>query len=358
MRHRQSAMETLKTGRSACALGSDRVVMPTMAEVARRAGVSVSTVSHVINRTRFVSPAKARVVNDAIAAMGYQPNELARSLKVASTNSVGLAISAISNPYFTDIICAVEAECARLGLMVFLSDTQEDPDRELSVVRAFHQRRVDGVILAPSGAPQRAIDYLAEKKLPCVLIDRFADDRFDQIGVENQSSMRALIDHVASFGHKRIGYIAGQPGLATTRERIEAFHSSLAANGLALLPHYVSPENVDTASATASTHAILSLPSPPTALVTGNNMTTIGAVRAIRERGLSIPGDISLAGFDDFEWADCFEPRLTLVAQPCTEIGRQAAALLSARIASSGLKPQAVRLQATLHARESCGRPA
>lgn len=332
--------------------------MPTMAEVARRAGVSVSTVSHVINHTRFVSPEKARLINDAIAAMGYQPNELARSLKVASTNSVGLAISAISNPYFTDIICAVEAECARLGLMVFLSDTQEDPDRELSVVRAFHQRRVDGVILAPSGSPQRAIDYLAEKKLPCVLIDRFADQRFDQIGVENETAMRALIDHVASFGHKRIGYIAGQPGLATTRERIEAFRASLTANGLECLPHYVSPENVDTASATASTHAILSLPSSPTALVTGNNMTTIGAVRAIRERGLSIPGGLSLAGFDDFEWADCFEPRLTLVAQPCTEIGRQAATLLCARIASSGLEPQAVRLQATLQVRQSCARPA
>lgn len=332
--------------------------MPTMAEVARRAGVSVSTVSHVINHTRFVSPEKARLINDAIAAMGYQPNELARSLKVASTNSVGLAISAISNPYFTDIICAVEAECARLGLMVFLSDTQEDPDRELSVVRAFHQRRVDGVILAPSGSPQRAIDYLAEKRLPCVLIDRFADQRFDQIGVENETAMRALIDHVASFGHKRIGYIAGQPGLATTRERIEAFRASLTANGLECLPHYVSPENVDTASATASTHAILSLPSSPTALVTGNNMTTIGAVRAIRERGLSIPGDLSLAGFDDFEWADCFEPRLTLVAQPCTEIGRQAATLLRARIASSGLEPQAVRLQATLQVRQSCAGPA
>jgi len=329
-----------------------------MAEVARRAGVSVSTVSHVVNRTRFVSPEKAKLINDAIAAMGYQPNELARSLKVASTNSVGLAISAISNPYFTDIICAVEAECARLGLMVFLSDTQEDPDRELQVVRAFHQRRVDGVILAPSGSPQRAIDYLADKKLPCVLIDRFADDRFDQIGVENETAMRALIDHVASFGHRRIGYIAGQPGLATTRERIEAFRASLASNGLDCLPHYVSPESVDTASATASTHAILSLPAPPTALVTGNNMTTIGAVRAIREKGLSIPRDLSLVGFDDFEWADCFEPRLTLVEQPCTEIGRQAAALLSERIASSDAAPRAVRLQATLQARQSCGRPA
>ena len=332
--------------------------MPTMAEVARRAGVSVSTVSHVINRTRFVSPEKAQLINDAIAAMGYQPNELARSLKVASTNSVGLAISAISNPYFTDIICAVEAECARLGLMVFLSDTQEDPDRELQVVRAFHQRRVDGVILAPSGSPQRAIDYLAEKKLPCVLIDRFADDRFDQIGIENDTAMRALIDHVASFGHRRIGYIAGQPGLATTRERIEAFQASLAANGLECFEHYVSPENVDTASATASTHAILSLPEPPTALVTGNNMTTIGAVRAVREKGLSIPGDLSLVGFDDFEWADCFEPRLTLVEQPCTDIGRQAAALLSARIASSDAPPRAVRLQATLQTRESCAKPA
>ncbi|TIL53287.1 MAG: LacI family transcriptional regulator, partial [Mesorhizobium sp.] len=100
-------------------------------------------------------------------------------------------------------------------------------------------------ILAPSGSPERAIDYLTEKKLPCVLIDRFADDRFDQIGVENDTAMHALIDHVASFGHKRIGYIAGQPGLATTRERIEAFRASLAANGLECLPHYVSPENVD-----------------------------------------------------------------------------------------------------------------
>jgi LacI family transcriptional regulator len=166
--------------------------------------------------------------------------------------------------------------------------------------------------------------------------------------------MRSLIDHVASFGHRRIGYIAGQPGLATTRERIEAFRASLAANGLECPPRYVSAENVDTASATASTHALLSLPSPPTALVTGNNMTTIGAVRAIREKGLSIPRDLSLVGFDDFEWADCFEPRLTLVEQPCAEIGRQAATLLSERIASSQCPPRAVRLQATLRARASC----
>jgi LacI family transcriptional regulator len=329
-----------------------------MAEVARRAGVSVSTVSHVVNRTRFVSPEKAKIVESTISLMGYQLNGLARSLKVASTNSVGLAISAISNPYFSDIICAVEAECARLGLMVFLSDTQEDPERELEVVRAFHHRRVDGIILAPSGSASRTTSYLADNNIPCVLIDRFVDGRFDQVGVENQSAMHMLIEHVVSFGHQRIGLVAGQPGLATTRERVEAFRAALASNGLQAAEDYISAENVSTAFAAKSTNAMLSLALPPTALVTGNNMTTIGAVRAIREKGLVVPRDLSLVGFDDFEWADCFEPRLTLVAQPCNEIGRQAAALLSERISSVISTPRSVRLKATLCVRESCARPA
>ena len=108
--------------------------MTTLAEVARTAGVSVSTVSHVVNGTRYVSAGKAKLVNDAISAVGYFPNTLARSLKLASTSSVGLAISALSNHYFSDIICAVEAECARLGLMVFLSDTQDDPEKEFAVI--------------------------------------------------------------------------------------------------------------------------------------------------------------------------------------------------------------------------------
>ncbi len=332
--------------------------MATIVEVARRAGVSVSTVSHVVNRTRHVSPATARLVNEAIDQVGYLPNTLARSLKRASTSSVGLAISAISNPYFSDIICALEAECARLGLMVFLSDTQDDEDSELAVVQALHQRRVDGVILAPSAAPRRTLDYLAKNRLPCVLIDRLSDDRFDQVGVENISAMRSLIDHVASFGHRRIGFVAGQPGFATTLERIEGFRVALAAHGIDFVPHYVVTGSATTASATASTHALLSLPVPPTALVTGNNLATIGAVRAIRERGMSVPSDLSVVGFDDFEWADCFEPRLTLIAQPCVEIARQAATLLAERIASSERRPQTVRLEPTLRLRASCARPA
>ena len=332
--------------------------MPTIAEVARRAGVSVSTVSHVVNGTRKVAPGTAHAVQAVIDAVGYRPNVLARSLKTASSRSVGIAISAIANPYFSDIICAVEAECARLGMMVFLSDTQDDPQRELAVVTAFDQRRVDGVILAPSADPERrALAYLRAARLPCVLVDRTPDPSFDQVGVNNREAMRALVAHVAGFGHSRIGYVGGHPGFATTLERIEGYRAGLQLAGVSFDPSYLVTGSATTASASEATSALLSLADAPTAIVAGNNMATIGAVRAIRSRGLQVPADVSVVGFDDFEWADCFEPRLTLVAQPCEEIGKRAASLLIERIANPGGAPQSVRLDARLIIRDSCARP-
>ena len=330
-----------------------------MAEVARRAGVSVSTVSHVVNRTRFVSPEKAKIVESTIALMGYQPNGLARSLKLASTNSVGLAISAISNPYFSDIICAVEAECARLGLMVFLFGYPGRPrmrTRSGSGLPSAAGRRRDS---RPLGFRQSRDSYLADNNIPCVLIDRFVDGRFDQVGVENQSAMRMLIDHVVSFGHRRIGFVAGQPG--PSRRRWSASRRSAQRwrpmASISCRRLYLVRKRHHGVAAT-STNALLSLALPPTALVAGNNLATIGAVRAIREKGLVVPRDLSLVGFDDFEWADCFEPRLTLVAQPCVEIGRQAAALLSERIVRRSARPGRFVSKATLRVRESCARPA
>ena len=332
--------------------------MATIVHVARAAGVSVSTVSHVINRTRRVSPATAKAVQAAIDAVGFRPNVLARALKTASTQSVGIAISAISNAYFSDIICAIETECARLGMMVFLSDTQDDPDRELAVVTAFQQRRVDEVISAPSADPRRrALDYLSAVNLPCVLVDRTPDPSFDQVGVNNREAMRALVDHVASFGHRRIGYIGGHPGFETTLERIAGYRDTLERLGLAFDERCLIAGNASTSGATEAAHALLSLPRRPTAIVAGNNMATIGVMRAIGARGLRVPEDISVVGFDDFEWADCFEPRLTLVAQPCEEIGCRAAALLIDRIANPQGAPRTIRLSATLVVRESCARP-
>ena len=309
--------------------------MATIADVARQAGVSLSTVSHVVNGTRRVAPQTARAVQAAIDSIGYIPNILARALKTASTRSVGVAISAISNPYFSDIICAVETECSRLGMMVFLSDTEDDPARELEAVAALHQRRVDGIILAPCADPERrALAYLRAAHVPCVLVDRMPDPTFDQVGVNNRAAMRNLVEHVAGRGHQRIGYIGGNPGFETTKERVAGYRDAMRRLRLPVDERYLVTSSGTTERAADAARALLDLAVRPTALVSGNNLATIGVMRALRERRLRVPADISVAGFDDFEWADYFEPRLTLVAQPCAEIGQRAAAMLMERIAA------------------------
>lgn len=332
--------------------------MTTISAVAKAAGVSVSTVSHVLNKTRYVSPEKVKLVMDTIDAIGYIPNALARSLKLSSTGTIGLAISAISNPYFSDIICAIEAECSKRGLIVFLCDTQDDPDRELELVQHLHQRRVDGIILAPSGDPKRSLDYLIESDLPCVLVDRLSDSRFDQVGTDNVAAIRTLVDHLVVLRHRRVGIILGQPGFATTVERMNAFRDAMTERGIAVPDDLISDSNNNTADATASTHRLLELKEPPTAILASNNLAMIGAMRAIRQRRLRVPADISVLGIDDFEWADYFEPRLTLMAQPCDEIGRKAADLLIERIGNKRRPCQTLRLSPVLRLRESCGEAA
>jgi len=180
------------------------------------------------------------------------------------------------------------------------------------------------------------------------------DPRFDQIGVDNAAAMAALVDHVAALGHRHIGFVAGQPGFTTTLERIAGFHTALKQHGLSAAPSSVTTGNATTTNATEAAHRLLSQSQPPTAIITGNNLATIGVMRAVRERGLSIPADLSLVGIDDFEWADLFEPRLTLVEQPCAELGRQAATLLVERIARPGGDRRSVRLEPKLKLRASC----
>ncbi len=320
--------------------------------------MSVSTVSHVLNGTRRVAPATARAVRDVVAQTGYSPNAVAQALKTSRTRSVGIAVSVAANPYFGDIVGAIEQECARLGLMVFLSDTHDDPRIEFDVVQALVQRRVDGLILAPSADPERrALRYLGEARTPCVLVDRTPDAGFDQVGVDNAEAMRALVRGVGAKGHRRIGYIGGSPGFETTLERVDGYLAALADLGLPYDPTLVDFGHVAVPSAAAAARRLLTAPDRPTALASGNNLTTIGAMSAVRALGLRVPADLSLVGFDDFEWADLFEPRLTLIAQPVAEIGRRAAHLLMERIAAPEGARRTLRLKTSLIERDSCGAP-
>ncbi|MFI9830525.1 LacI family DNA-binding transcriptional regulator [Streptomyces sp. NPDC051913] len=331
--------------------------MPTMADVARSAGVSVATVSHVLNGTRPVLPHTRQAVLDAMDELGYTPNTLARALVTSRTRSLGLAVSAISNPYFTEILQGVEAEALRHGYGLLIADPHDDPVHEREVVQLLHERRVDGMIVAPSAEPGDLLAYLDRHRVPTVLLDRVVGDapRFDQVCAENVGPTGRLVSHLADLGHRRIGLVAGLPGLSTSDERITGYRSGLTAAGLPYDEQLVAHGDSASAGAERATAALLALADPPTALVTANNAMTIGALRALRDHGLSVPGDLALCCFDDFAWADLFSPRLTAIAQPSKELGAEAVRVLLARLAAPDEPARTVRLPCTFVHRSSCG---
>jgi len=330
--------------------------MATIADVARRAGVATSTVSHVLNGTRFVSAETTKAVHDAIRAVGYTPNILARALARSTTNTIGLAISASSNRYFADVINAVEEECARLGMMVLLANTRDDPDYEFEVVAALHQRRVDGIIIAPSGgAENQALAYMREQNIPSVMVDRLPDVALDGVGVENRQALANMVTHMVHHGHTRIGFVGGQANFTTALERAEGFRDGLRQHGLPIDEACICIGHTALATAKDAAVRLLASAQPVTALIGGNNLSTIGIMLAARDCGLAVPADLAVAGFDDFDWADAFEPRLTTIVQPTHEIGRQAALMLKKRIDQAAGEPRIVKLTPSFSIRNSCG---
>ncbi|GAA3005913.1 LacI family DNA-binding transcriptional regulator [Streptosporangium longisporum] len=331
--------------------------MATMADVAREAGVSVSTVSHVINGTRFVADGTRERVLAAVESTGYAAGTLARSLVASGTKSIGLAISAISNFYFADLVAALESQVRLAGYTLLLTETHDDPEEELRVVQALHQRRVDGILLATEaqGPGSPSLRYLSQLNIPTVLVDRCASPRFDQVGTENVESSAHLVLHLARRGHRRIGMIAGQDGLSTSTERFQGYQAGLARAGLALDPRLVRTGRSNAETAEVAVGALMDLAEPPTALFVANNHMTIGVMRALDRRGVRVPEDVALTVFDDFEWASIFHPRLTAIAQPIREIAVRSVRLLAERIADPDQPPRTVRLRPRFMHRDSCG---
>lgn len=326
-----------------------------MSDVASKAEVSISTVSHVLNGTRFVSDAARDAVLRAVRETGYSRNIIARALVTSKTNTIGLAMSSVSNPYFGDLVRAIQDAAEARGYTLLITDTHDDPQREAHVVRELHERRVDGVLLAASADADNALQYLEQQRLPVVLVDRMIAAELDQIGTENVDSTAGLVQHLAQAGHRRIALIGGLPGLATTEERIEGYRRGLRAAGLRHDPRLVLSGGSAADPASKAVLRLLGLPTPPTAVIVGNNHMTVGAMRALRDAGLVVPRDMGLVCFDDFEWADLFSPRLTTVAQPCRELGAQAVQLLLSRISDPGQKVRRVRLKPQFIHRDSCG---
>lgn len=329
--------------------------MATLEDVARRAGVAASTVSRVLNETRFVSLAtKARVL-DAVADLGYTPNSLASALARSRTNVVGLVMSSTQNRFFADIVGAIEEECYRLGIMVLLANSNDQPDRETEVVAALHQRRVDGVIITPTCHPDsRAIQYLTDKGVPTIMVDRLLGTDFDGVGVENHRSMARLVTYLVGLGHRRIGFLSGQKEFTTALERQQGYCEALLAAGVSPEDDLISTGNIDLDTAKREAARIMQIHGV-TAFIGGNNLTTIGIMLAAKELHRSVPDDLAVVGFDDFDWVEAFQPRLTVMAQPRQEIGCTAASLLLRRLANPTADKEIIRLEPRFIIRDSCG---
>jgi LacI family transcriptional regulator len=332
--------------------------MVTMGDVARLAGVSQTTVSHVLNDTRVVSDASRAAVLQAIAETGYRQNALARSLATSRTMTLGLASTPVSNPYFGDLVQSVERSARAAGYSLVLGDTHDDPAQEEQVVQQLADRRVDGVLLAPSaGAVDGALPFLRSAGLPTVLLDRFADVELDQVAPENRDATALLTDHLADLGHHRIAMVTGLPGLHSSTERLAGYRDVVQRRGLDDDPALVLQGRSDVAAAERAVLEHLAAGHRPTAIVIGNNAMTIGVMKALRHRGLRIPQDVALACYDDFEWADLFEPRLTAIAQDVQAMGTRAVTMMVDRINDPDLPYRRERIAPRYQHRTSCGCP-
>lgn len=319
--------------------------MPTtIVDVARVAGVSISTVSHVINGTRYVSDGTKQRVLAAIEATSYMPDALARSMRRDRSDTIGLIISDGSQSIFADMILGVEEEAREQKLVLMIANSRSSPDREMESVRVFREHRVQGLLVAEvAHRPNRIARYLKSNGIPLVLLDRTSETGHDQVGVETKQSMRDLVDYVLGLGHTDLLLVAGDTSIPTLRDRLSGFRSAVTdSHGIDVR---VLDSLADAADAEAAMMQFWSQNSTrPTAIVSSSMNMTIGTLRAIRMLGVRIPEDVALVSFDQLPNDGLLAPTLTGLQQPAFEIGREATRLLVERIQDPGGPAKTIRL--------------
>ena len=331
--------------------------MTTIKDVAQRAGVSVATVSHVMNNSRAVSTEARDKVHAAIVALKYRRDGIARSLRVSQTGTIALLISDITNPFFAEMVRGIE-DCVHTRGKTFnilLCNTEETDERERRALDMVLEKRIDGIIIVPTGGNAEMLQDLVDGGLPIVLADRhLAGLQADAVIVDNRAASFAITDHLIRLGHRRIGALTANLDANSIRDRIAGYRDALASAGLPSDSSLMVDSHSSINAAVEASFALLDLRPAPTALFGTNNFMTLGLVRAVLERGLRCPDDISIVGFDDFPWAASFQPRLTVVEQPSFTIGQEAAGLLLDRISRKRQGPSVtVTLRTRLIVRDS-----
>lgn len=331
--------------------------MVSMKDVAQKAGVSIGTVSGVLNGKKTIKAENYQKVMDAVKKLDYKPNMVARSLRTNTSGSIGLIIPDITNPYYPELARGVEDVVREAGVTLFLCNSDRDPNKEWEYAQALAQKQVDGIIIVK---PLQSLERLTLLKESCklMLVDgtdwRLKD--FDLVNVDNQAGATGAISLLLENGHRDIAFIGGVVESQSMHDRLAAYRSVMAAHGLACRPEWVRECAYSWCDGRKTVRELLEADGPrPTAIFVASDIIALGVIRGIFECGLRVPDDISVCGFDDIAMAEMSLPALTTVRQPKYEIGKRSAQLLLQKICGEGTGVVHELLETTIVHRDTVG---
>ncbi len=325
--------------------------MASLQDVAERAKVSIATVSRVLNKSDKVVP-ETRAVLD----LGYRPSRVARRLRMNTGHAhlVGLIIPDIQNPFYAEIARGVEDAAYANQYALLLCNSDENVEKERFYLEVMQAESVDGVVLPPFDETDRAVVDMVKTGMPVVCVDRsLAKVKTDLVEVDNYQGAIEAVNHLIARGHRNIGLIEGRSEVSTSRERRRGYLDALASHGIASRKELMRSGDFKQDSGRILANELLDLRKPPTALFVCNNLMTVGALAALHHRGIRVPQEVAVVGFDDLPWAEALDPPPTVVRQPAYEVGRQAMELLLKRIMEPNRPAVTVRLLPELVIRRS-----
>ncbi len=317
-------------------------------DVANAAGVSLRTASRVLNDDPRVASRTRQRVQEAMLDLRFQPDEMARSLRAGTDTAIGFVVESISDPFFADVIDAVEMEMSRHGRSVLVASTRRDADREREIVERMLQRRVAGLLLSPAGD---AHGWLDTRRAPVVLVDRPAPGlSADVVDIDDYRAAFDAAAHLIAHGHQRIAYVGDTPAIPTSAARLRGYRDALTQHRIAIIEHLISCDAATSRDAAHTVSALIAEADGPTAILSATTRASLGVVPALHAARRT---DIALVAFGDFPMADTLRPAITVVDHPGHDVGQVAAARLVARLAEPGLPAERIQVPARIIERGS-----
>lgn len=334
--------------------------MPDMSikDIAKRAGVSTATVSRVLNGSNKVRKPTADRVMEVVENLNYRIDHVARRMKVKSSNSlvIGLIITDIGNPFFSNVAKGVEYVAFKNKHVLMICNTNEDPKKEKFFLNSMLSEKVSGAIVVPTNGNGNFFEKLVEDGFSMVMVDRRPDHlNVDTVSINNELGGYQATQRLIKNDHTRIGIVCGIKGLSNTNERLAGYKKALTEAGIRVSEELITFGNYIETGGREAMEALLSLDKPPTAVFSTNNLMTLGCIKVLYQRKVSIPDEMALIGFDDSTWAEALIPPLTTVKQPGYELGVNAAEQLIKRLNNGDSNTVNIVLNPELVVRQSCG---